>query len=1036
MLAFAAVVFAGVLPLASAAPGSGARPGVRAVDSAIEFREKLGFRSDRAYVAETFGDQRFSKAEWGIPLDPGEAAELGRRAKVQKDAAPAIRQWAKDPSFAGAYFDQGSNGAPVILTTGDPTRARSSVAQKMPAAANARFVRVQHSMTDLVDLQARLDADLRAGDLAALGVTSTAIDARANAVAVGVAADSPDVVAALRERYGEAVAVRLELPAQGGDACSGRTNCAPAKGGIQIDSTYNSNYCTVGFLVRVVGSSEPRLLTAGHCVGKSGGTGTSRTWKHHGTTIGWSEITTWADGADADAALITPSTGAVSGARNLVYRASTGDIASITGWQDSGSQIQGGLVCRGAAVSNYHCGTITLTNRTKDVDGHVIDHQWVVDFDACPGDSGAPYLLDGVAYGIHSDSTTGCDPSKNEAWYSPIGWVLDSLASKNHPVELCTTATCGSEINVWTQRESLGDTTWGPKLVPLADGRVLKAGGAESDILGVGGAATTPTPEVFDPATGAWTDTATPPWSPAQCDGQWAVRLQNGNVLVGGGKRVGSGGSPSACDGAHIYDPDNGPGGSWSNAASPPTRLQSAGAALLGDGRAFVTGGSGTSGATSVAMAYDPGDDDWDTLAPAPAGAFAPLVLPLSNGRILVSGGYVIANASAPGYKDVTGTYIYNPGSNSWATTSSVGARGVSGVVLGNGRVVLAGGQHLSWNGSQHSSFVTAVSRYDPSSGSWTQLAPLRTARAAFTLLELDNGMLLAAGGIVSGGSSGTPSKTADAWNPSGNAWSAAPGLKVSHGNQGSATLDDGRVLVAGGGTTATETYVLGDILPPGGNSAPSLVLRSSTTMGTPSVPIQLSWGGASDSGGAGTGTYEVARSKNGGAFTTIATRVTGTTYSTTVDGNNDYRFQVRPRDWAGNFGPWKVNSELRISVTQQSSSSISYSSGWKTGHNDAYSGDSVKYASAAGKSASYTFTGRGIAWVSTRGPARGSAKVYIDGSLAATVSLSHSSVSHRYVAFQQAWSSVGKHTISIVVSGTSGHPRVDIDAFEVIRNP
>jgi hypothetical protein len=30
---------------------------------------------------------------------------------------------------------------------------------------------------------------------------------------------------------------------------------------------------------------------------------------------------------------------------------------------------------------------------------------------------------------------------------------------------------------------------------------------------------------------------------------------------------------------------------------------------------------------------------------------------------------------------------------------------------------------------------------------------------------------------------------------------------------------------------------------------------------------------------------------------------------------------------------------------------------------------------------------------------------------------------------FARNWSSVGLHTIKVVVSGTSGHPRVDVDA-------
>ena len=1003
------------------------------VDAAVAFRAKLGFQSDRVFVAASFGRQEFTKARWGVPLDAAESAEVGRRVKLQKDAGRALDRWATTDDAAGAYFDHGAKGAPVFLTSGDPTKGKAAVARELPAAANARFLRVAHSMAELLAVQARMNADLEAGALAALGVTSTAIDARANAVAVGVVADTAAVRAALRSRYGDSVAPVFELPAAGGDACSSRDDCAPAKAGIEIVSSYNGNNCTMGFLVRVVGSAEARALTAGHCVGLSGGTGTSRKWTHDGIST-WAEFSYWTDGADADVAVLAPDGSAISGDRNLLYRASTSDVVHVTGMASNAQQIQGGLVCRAGATSGHRCGTIELTNRTKDVDGRTIDHQWVVDFDACPGDSGGPYFLGTTAYGSHTDSTSGCEPSTNQAWYSPIEWMLDVLETRGHPVALCTTATCGSDINVWTPRGSLNGVAWNPRLIPLADGRVLKAGGTSGELL-AGGSSTIQDPETFDPTTGQWSDTADPPWG-AQCDGQFAVRLGDGRVLVGGGRKVGTG-AAEACDGAHLFDPDAGAAGSWTTVEAPPTRLESAGAVLLEDGRAFVTGGSGADGATSVAMAYDPGDDAWETLAPAASGALAPLVLPLNDGRVLVSGGYVIANAGGPGYDDVTATRIYNPGTNSWANTTSVGSRGAAGVVLGNGRVVIAGGQSLSWDGSQHSSFLTTVRRFDPSAGTWTTLDPLRKARAGFALAELSGGSLVAIGGYTSGGGvAGTASTSGDVWDPGSTAWYAAKSLQVAHPDPGSAVLDDGRMLVAGGGTASTETYVLGDVVPPSGGGAPSVALRSSTTMGMPTVPISLAWSAASDTGGAGMGTYEVARSKDGGSFTTIATRVTGTSYSTTVDGNHRYRFQVRARDWAGNFGSWKVNSDLRISVTQQTSSSITYSSGWTTASNGSYSGDTVKYHKTAGKSASYTFTGRAIAWVSTRGPARGSAKVYIDGVLAATVNLNHSSTSYRYVAFQRTWSSSGTHTIKIVVSGSSGHPRVDIDAFEVIRNP
>ena len=144
----------------------------------------------------------------------------------------------------------------------------------------------------------------------------------------------------------------------------------------------------------------------------------------------------------------------------------------------------------------------------------------------------------------------------------------------------------------------------------------------------------------------------------------------------------------------------------------------------------------------------------------------------------------------------------------------------------------------------------------------------------------------------------------------------------------------------------------------------------------------------------------------------------------------------MRARDWAGNLGPWNAASTVKINVSQETSGSIHYAGTWRSAANTSYSGGSLRYATASGASASYTFTGRSVAWVSSRGSSRGSAKVYIDGVLAATVNLNASSLSYRYVAFQKTWTSSGSHTIKVVVLGTSGHPRVDLDAIETISNP
>ncbi len=81
-----------------------------------------------------------------------------------------------------------------------------------------------------------------------------------------------------------------------------------------------------------------------------------------------------------------------------------------------------------------------------------------------------------------------------------------------------------------------------------------------------------------------------------------------------------------------------------------------------------------------------------------------------------------------------------------------------------------------------------------------------------------------------------------------------------------------------------------------------------------------------------------------------------------------------------------------------------------------------------------YSFTGEGIAWVSAKSPARGSAQVLIDGAPVTTVNLFTSASTYQQLVFSTSWPTAGLHTIRIVVSGTAGHPRVDLDTFVIAR--
>ena len=57
-----------------------------------------------------------------------------------------------------------------------------------------------------------------------------------------------------------------------------------------------------------------------------------------------------------------------------------------------------------------------------------------------------------------------------------------------------------------------------------------------------------------------------------------------------------------------------------------------------------------------------------------------------------------------------------------------------------------------------------------------------------------------------------------------------------------------------------------------------------------------------------------------------------------------------------------------------------------------------------------------------------------MNGVLVATVDLARGSVQYRAIAWQKTWTTVASRTIKVVVLGTPGRPRVDIDGFVVVK--
>jgi hypothetical protein len=212
---------------------------------------------------------------------------------------------------------------------------------------------------------------------------------------------------------------------------------------------------------------------------------------------------------------------------------------------------------------------------------------------------------------------------------------------------------------------------------------------------------------------------------------------------------------------------------------------------------------------------------------------------------------------------------------------------------------------------------------------------------------------------------------------------------------------------------------------------APTAKILSPSVLSA-SVPVRLTWTPATDVE-SGNVTYQITASIDGGGFFEVTNVSTTTTVRQLLIGHT-YQFAVRAIDAVGNAGPGATGTNLTPYLYQQTSSTT-YSGTWSSSSNANYSGGSVKYTSTAGRYATFTATSaRSIAFVTTKGPSRGSFKVYVDGVLKATVSTYSSTTKYRQIVYQFNWATPGTHKIKIYVKGTSGHPRVDIDAFVVLR--
>jgi len=353
----------------------------------------------------------------------------------------------------------------------------------------------------------------------------------------------------------------------------------------------------------------------------------------------------------------------------------------------------------------------------------------------------------------------------------------------------------------------------------LPNGKVLVAGGED---LGAGVAAASA--ELYD-STGNWIETGN------LKTGRYlhtATLLTDGKVVIAGGC-----GSSQPCvplNSAELYDSTT---GTWTSIGNLNTARWAHTATLLSNGKVLVVGGYGVDGPLKNAELFDPATGTWRSagnLNNARVGHTATL---LANGKVLVTGG-------VDSYKT---SELYDPATQTWSDTGGLNVQRdwPTATLLANGKVLVAGGgvafvaplppyleTHSELPSSPAMIFrsyspTNTAELYDPATGAWTLTGNLFEARYLHTATLLPNGRVLVADGLYC-----VPfeydecdvKKSAEVYEPATGAWSFTDTPKLARVGHTSTRLANGKILTSGGLNYSLDHFlaVTSELFDPGSN--------------------------------------------------------------------------------------------------------------------------------------------------------------------------------------------------------------------------
>ena len=242
------------------------------------------------------------------------------------------------------------------------------------------------------------------------------------------------------------------------------------------------------------------------------------------------------------------------------------------------------------------------------------------------------------------------------------------------------------------------------------------------------------------------------PMSTARTEAAYAV--SDGKLYVIGGLVPPLVNTPTV----EVYDVD---ADGWTD--GPPAPVAVNHAMAVGHGKTVVHCGGYLAvvyGAINLCFGLHAGM--WAPLAPMPETRAAGAAV-LLDGRIYVIGGFSQQGTLA------TTTLVYDIAADSWSTAPGMkNPREHLTAVVHGGQVYVLGGRKGSL-----ATNTTLVERFDPRTGRWTTLAPMRQARSGHASAVTADGRVVALGGEATG----EVFDSAEVYDVRRNRWSALPSL-------------------------------------------------------------------------------------------------------------------------------------------------------------------------------------------------------------------------------------------------------------------